>query len=461
MSRVLAVAVGIPALVPARHHAGPGMRAAHFATALARAGHEVLLLCIQPEDAALPVSLEVEVAGGTAPRCVFVRERQITDADVRGQMERFAPDALVGVTAYAASVATRLGTTLPMWADIFGDLMAEAQAKAVLVGNDAPLVHFWKLLGPVLERADRFSAVSGAQARALVGQLGLAGRLSAATAGERLVEVIPCAAEPRADDGDGGRALRGEVVPADAFVVLWSGGFNTWCDVETLVEGVARAMRADPRVHLVATGAAIRGHDERTFERFRELVAGSRVAERFHLLGWVESSCLARVYSEADVGVHVERDLYERELGGENRVVEWLAHGVPCVTTARSELGRSLVRRGLALHATPGDPDALAATLLRALAERPALTTTATAGRAFARAHLGFDATAAPLVAWCGQPHRAADARGERALSVGLFSEPSAVVHLLEAYLASLSGRQLAFRSTRWLWRRMRRGLNL
>ena len=42
------------------------------------------------------------------------------------------------------------------------------------------------------------------------------------------------------------------------------------------------------------------------------------------------------------------------------------------------------------------------------------------------------------------------------ALSLGLFSEPASVVHLLESYLAGLSLGQLSWRSLRWFWRRLR-----
>jgi len=48
-----------------------------------------------------------------------------------------------------------------------------------------------------------------------------------------------------------GRAFRGEKVPNDAFAVLWSGGFNTWADPDTLASGLILAMGREPRIHFV------------------------------------------------------------------------------------------------------------------------------------------------------------------------------------------------------------------
>jgi hypothetical protein len=55
---------------------------------------------------------------------------------------------------------------------------------------------------------------------------------------------------------------------------------------------------------------------------------------------------------------------------------------------------------------------------------------------------------------------RAGDAGAEPVLRVGLFSEPAAIVHLLESYLASLGPAQIAYRAPRWLLRRLLRSVS-
>jgi len=96
----------------------------------------------------------------------------------------------------------------------------------------------------LVENGDVFSVVSGRQHDAALGQLGLLGRLNRRTAGHEMVHVIPCGIDggsnppDDSDSSDPGPAT----LPFDAFVVLWSGGFNTWCDVPTLASGIEAAM---------------------------------------------------------------------------------------------------------------------------------------------------------------------------------------------------------------------------
>jgi glycosyltransferase involved in cell wall biosynthesis len=437
----------------------------HLATALTRAGHELLVIAVHNDSSA-----SESQAGGTGTcridgstvTLLDVRESTFDAAGTAARVNAFAPEAVVGVTALGASLACRLRTRAPLWADVFGDVMAEAQAKAYVHANDAGLLRFWTVLQPVLERADHFSAVSRAQADALIGQLGLAGRLGAATAGTELVSVIPCAAEPPAPAAGGTGAEGDPPVPsfaAGAFVVLWTGSFNTWCDVDTLLDGLEHAMRNDASIVFLATGGAVPGHDERTARRFESRVRASAFADRMHLLGWVAPETVEACSALANVGVVVERDIYERRLGSENRVVQWMARGLPCITTARSELGKCLSARGLALECKAGDAQSLAARLLEAARDRARLASMGEACRAYCQEHFTFERTAAPLSEWCSAPMHAADHGRERTLSVGLMSEPKAMVRLLEAYLDELHIGQVLFRSVRWIGRRTLRGV--
>jgi len=457
VSRVCVVGMGVPSFVRSRAHEGPGLRCGHFVTALARAGHELLVLQVaagRRGRTAAPVERAHRV-DGHAVVCVDVAQADFEATWLVDRVASFAPDVLVGATAYAAALATKLDLDIPMWADVFGDPMAEAQAKAAACGNDLAVARFWATLQPVLERADRFSAVSRAQSDALLGQLGVFGRLGQSTAGERLVSVIPCAAEAEARDRRSAPALRGSVVPDDAFVALWSGSFNTWCDVETAVAGVAAAMARDPSIHLVATGGSVDGHDEQTYPRFRRLVERTGRADRFHLLGRVDDDRLPGYYADADVGINIERELYERRLGSENRVVHWAAAGLPCVTTGLSELGRSLSNEGLCFTCTSGDSSSLADVLVALAADRVAVGRVGERCRRFAAEHFSYDATAVPLVEWAAVPVAAGDRGRERAVAIGMVSEPATMVPMLERYLADLSLGQLVYRSTRWLWRRL------
>jgi glycosyltransferase involved in cell wall biosynthesis len=377
------------------------------------------------------------------------------DGRVDRELVRFGAGAVVAATAHAGSLASQLDNELPLWVDIFGDLMAEAQAKAVAHETDAAIGSFWGALVPALRRGDRFSSVSKAQADSLYGQLGMTGRLNGATAEEQLVHVIPCATAVRETPAKPAwsRSLTGLELPADAFVVLWSGSFNTWCDIGTTLDAMERTMDRCPNVHFVATGAGVPGHDEKTYARFDRRVRASRHRGRYHLSGWVDESALAGIYASADIGLVIERDLLERRYGSENRVVEWLAHGLPCVTTAHSELGRDLASRGLAFAVPSSDSRALSDTILE-LAGTGVDAALRDDCRAFAARRCGYERTAAELVEWCAAPARAAD-RGRVPITVGLVSEPTTMVKLLEAYVAELGPGELAYRTVRWVWRRL------
>jgi glycosyltransferase involved in cell wall biosynthesis len=431
-------------------------------TALARAGHEPVVVAAHNASSASQADRlahgEWDVAGRRVPVLDYP-ELAFDDGRVAAAVRGLRPDAIVGVTALGASLACRLRNAAPLWADLFGDFMAEAQAKAAVHGNDTGLLRFWTLLQPVLERADRFSAVSRPQADAVIGQLGLAGRLGAHNAGADLVSVMPCAAEPPGVASASAHRVRPSMVPASAFVVLWSGSFNTWCDVTTLFDGLEQAMRRDPSIYFLATGGAVAGHDERTFREFESRVRASALTDRFRLLGWVDPDFVEACCVAADVGVVVERDLYERRLGSENRVVQWMARGLACVTTARSELGRCLSARGLAMACRGGEPSSLADVLVSAAADRARVRAMGEACRAYCVEHFNFERAAAPLLDWCAAPVRAADHGVERAVSVGLLSQPGAMAKILEGYLDELHLGQVLYRSVRWLGRRTARGV--
>ena len=219
-------------------------------------------------------------------------------------------------------------------------------------------------------------------------------------------------------------------MPADAFVVLWTGGYNTWADVATLARGLCAAMEEAPRIHYVSTGGAIAGHDERTFGLFRALVDASPFASRFHFAGWVPTRQVPDFYLDADVGVNCDRLTLEGEFGTRNRVQEWVCAGLPVVTTNVCELTSQLAGEGLIATFAPGDWAGLRDRLLEAAARPKAeARQRADHARQYLVGRYAPERLFRELADWARQPRRAPDlaAGGERLPGVPFAFSPNSL----------------------------------
>lgn len=393
---------------------GPGIRTWQFAWSLARAGHEVHLLAMRIPDAYGPAT-----PGDTQPleeRDGIVIER-MSDAEllhsdrVANTLRSFAPDAVVGATLYGSYALARLKPEVPFWADQFGHVMAEAQAKAALDGANQVLAYFWGLIQPTLLWADKLSVVSERQRYAAIGELGAVGRLTFETCGYDFTSVIPCALippEPPVAMPDIG--LRDRKVPADAFLVLWSGSYNTWSDVRTLFEGLEGAMRTNPRIHFVSTGGEIPGHDEKTYRELTDRVARSALRDRFHLEGWVPAERVNAYWTESDLGVLTEQPIYEGLLGSKNRIVQWMGFGLPVAYNRMGDLGDLLETDRLGLTFGPGNSAELTERLLWAADHPGELKEMAARSKEYVVRELSFEGSTKELVAWAASPNQAPDA---------------------------------------------------
>ena len=135
-------------------------------------------------------------------------------------------DAIIGMgTVMPDATAARMRDIAPVWIDLTGDPLAEIQSKAEAYpdeSNELLRVHVTRLMEHCLRGGDRFSGVSQAQCHALIGQLGLIGRLNQATAGQQMVYSLPIGAAPVLHKNESAPPIfRGTQCPTDAFVVAW------------------------------------------------------------------------------------------------------------------------------------------------------------------------------------------------------------------------------------------------
>jgi glycosyltransferase involved in cell wall biosynthesis len=404
---------------------GPGIRTWQFAWSLARAGHEVRLEAMRIEDAyGSGKATEHEQRDGVD---IHRHEtaRFLGGNVVARAIRDFRPDAVIGATIYGSYALARHNPKMPFWADQFGHVMAEAQAKAALDGNNRVLPYFWRMVSPTVGRADRISVVSERQRGALIGELGALGRLSYQTCGYDFTAVIPCALMPTQGQRDCKRAT----IPGlndDSFVVLWSGSYNVWSDVETLFESLETAMSADSKIHFLSTGGAIPGHDEETYAALERRIAASRHRDRYHLRGWVAADEVQAHWNAADLGVLTEHLMYEGELGSKNRVIQWLGCGLPVAYNRVGDLGELLEKRGIGLVFDRGDSRQLTERIRWAADHRDELAAIAARAKKFVEDELTFERTTAELVSWAATPQHAPDRSFADAVkSPSDFAEPA------------------------------------
>ncbi len=402
--KVVVLGIGPLPIENVNKNLGPGRRSWQFAKGLAEAGCEVLLICCR--HVAHGDELDESRFGDAVEYGQKLTVRNLSQPDferpdILAELIRsFEPACLIGATIYPSYIAARMDLGLGLWADAFGHTMAEAQTKSFVYRDNSYLHTYWQYQRTILDKAHRFSAVSTRQKYALIGELGCRGRLSGETIGQDLVHTIPCAVMPTCEVQSSEKILRGKLVADDDFIVLFSGGYNTWTDTETLFRAIESAMASNDKIRFVSTGGGLKGHDELTYLRFCERVKGSRHASNYKLLGWVPAEHIPLIHREADIAINIDRYSYEGLLGSRNRIVDWMGAHLPLVTTLLCELSGIIGRNGLGFVFKPGDWQGLSDIILQLASGMYDLEDIAEKSYLFAMENYSIGATTKPLVDW-------------------------------------------------------------
>lgn len=370
---------------------------------------------------------------------------------------KFKPDCIVGCTFYPSNIASRLIhylkskkkdntydietvnlagrgevnsknwnrgngnndsvlniNSVPFWADLFGHVMAEAQARAYIDGNDECLFHYWNSEYNIVSTADVFSCVSSRQKYALIGELGATGRLNKYTSGYDFTNIIPCGL-PLEEYSHTKKVFRGrDRIKNDDFVVLWTGGYNTWADVDTLFKGMILAMEKNSKIKFVSTGGEIPEQDMKTYPRFLSMINSSPYKDRFVMKGWVAGGDVPNYYLEADVGINIDKDIYEVRLGSKNRILDWFRAGLCVLSSNVCELTDIIEKEKIGYTFKPCDSKDLSAKLIY-LANHPhEVKKTAIAGKKYGLLNFNFSKTTEELQKWAASPAFSPDRGKER-----------------------------------------------
>lgn len=393
-----------------RRVSASGLRTWHFLSVLRAAGHDICLIAgrdfgIYPDDA--PDVISRSVPGWTYHSVSDTFWRN--PAAVRTLIGAWQADCAVSVTTTASAIASAWIGDLPLWADLYGSIMAEAQMKALVYSDDRYLSYFWQLEKAAIERAARFSTVSDRQRWALIGELGAVGRLNQWTNGYEFATTIPIASETTPYAIPARRVIRGVLADADAFVILYSGGYNTWTDVETLFNALEHILHAYSDIVFVSTGGQIDGHDLLTYARFQSMIEHSAYRARYHLCGWVTSADLAAYYLESNVGISADRPSYEAQLGSRTRILDWMRAGLPSISSSLTELAEQIVTAQAGFAYAPGNVDDLVRCLRACIDHRVETAAMGVRARQLLLDRFTFEGTTKALREWVAAPMHAPD----------------------------------------------------
>jgi len=406
---------------------GTGIRTWQFAESLLKDNHEVLILAYKIPSAYgstddVKVSYPIDInqykkeIGKYSFYLIPVTQEEFEDESILKNIHnKFTPDCIVSATFYPSFVATKIKSKVPFWVDLFGHVMAEAQAKAASIGNDEILFHYWNQEVRIIDAADIFSCVSKRQEQATIGELGLLGRLNKYTAEYDFTRLIPCAA-PEEDFFHSKKVIRGIDVDEDDFVILYSGGYNTWVDVDTLFNALTMVMNENSKIKFVSTGGEIKGIDEATYPRFLKMIENSPFKERFIMKGWVPSQDVKNYYFEADVGINVDKEIYEVFLGSKNRILEWMRAGLLVLSSKVCELSYLLDEKGLGFTYKAEDAKSLKNKIVEIISNPDLVKEVAKKSKKYVTDNLTYYKTTELLREWVKFPKLSPDRDRERVL---------------------------------------------
>jgi len=267
-----------------------------------------------------------------------------------------------------------------------------------------------------------------------MGELAALGRFNQFTYDYPFADVIENAVNPifmqNLPDYDKNE-IKGGKVPKNAFIVLWSGGFNTWTDVNLLYKALEGAMKKDERIYFVSTGGRIDGHDETTYTEFHRILAASPFRKRFILLGWIDAEALLPLYSECDIGINVDAVNYETLFGARNRITNMLATGLPVVTTKGTEISQAIARENLGNVVPMDDPEGFSEAILELASNRARTKLISEKAGKFARERYSYEYTTSLLREWVRDPELSTD-------NIQKVKKNRKVDNLLDIWLSSL-----------------------
>jgi GT2 family glycosyltransferase len=277
-----------------------------------------------------------------------------------------------------------------------------------------------EVLNQQLRRGDFFLCATEEQRHFWLGQLAGVGRLNPRNYDRdsslgTLLAVAPFGLPDREPQRT--RAAIKGVVPGistDDRVILWGGGVYNWFDPLTLIRAVDRVRKEHDSVRLFFLGMK---HPNPNVPEMKMAWDSRKLSDELGLTNrfvffneeWVDYDDRENYLLDADLGVSTHFLHVETTFSFRTRMLDYLWAGLPIVATGGDAFGRLIASEGLGAAVDERDADTLAACIERALFD-DAFVEECQANVARVREQFRWHATLAPLVDFCRDPRRSADA---------------------------------------------------
>ncbi len=446
----------ITADVLSEQMAGPAIRAFHIASQLAL-DHDVTL-----------ISTARCTLRHTRIRCVQASGRRLRSA--------VADDEVVIVQGFVSYQAPWLISSDKILVIDLYDPMHFEQLEQLkhrpLAERHTMMDLTVRTLNEQIVRGDFFLCANSAQRSLWLGQLGAFGRINAenydrdpsldaliAVCPFGLSELPPLRTRP---------AIRG-VVPGigpDDKIVLWAGGVYNWFDPLSLIRAIdlLRATRDNVRLYFLGMK-----HPNPDVPEMQVSWQARQLADELGLTGqhvffnegWVDYDDRHNYLLDADAGVSTHFQHVETAFSFRTRILDYLWAGLPIVSSAGDTFGELVATETLGVQVGDQDVAGIADALERVLYDEQ-FAQLCRRNVAHVRSRYTWPSVLDPLVRFCAQPARAADAQTNQRRLVRAPVSPRNVAARRVFRVATLFGEGgfalVAARGRSYLRRILRRG---
>lgn len=146
----------------------------------------------------------------------------------------------------------------------------------------------------------------------------------------------------------------------DRFVIAYAGGFGDHRGLDTLVQAYAKVLETHPHAELLIMGKGTPTMEAKLFGLVEELGLTGRV----EFTGWVSEAVMRERLADASVGVVPHRRSEHTDTTSPHKIYQYMAAGLPVVTTDCRPLERIVHETGCGLVARSGDAEEMAQRLL-------------------------------------------------------------------------------------------------